>query len=119
MFNKGKVSDRSLYVCVAGAFSRSAVNHNAGSKTAMSNIVMAVTVMITLLFLMPLFLYTPNLVLGAIIVTAVVGLIDIPATYVIWKIDKIDFIICVSAFLGVIFISVVTGLAIAVSYLNS
>ncbi|XP_058108178.1 probable sulfate transporter 3.3 [Magnolia sinica] len=103
----------SCYV-TTGAFSRSAVNHNAGAKTAMSNIVMAITVMITLLLLMPLFYYTPNVVLGAIIVSAVVGLIDIPAAYLIWKIDKIDFIVCISAFLGVIFISVQNGLAIAV-----
>eukprot|EP00268_Persea_americana_P049991 TRINITY_DN5403_c0_g1_i4.p1 TRINITY_DN5403_c0_g1~~TRINITY_DN5403_c0_g1_i4.p1 ORF type:complete len:634 (+),score=107.47 TRINITY_DN5403_c0_g1_i4:242-2143(+) len=104
----------SCYI-TTGAFSRSAVNHNAGSKTAMSNIVMAVTVMITLQFLMPLFLYTPNVVLGAIIVSAVIGLIDIPAMYLIWKIDKIDFLVCISAFLGVIFISVQDGLAIAVA----
>ncbi|XXG63355.1 hypothetical protein AAC387_Pa05g1566 [Persea americana] len=103
----------SCYI-TTGAFSRSAVNHNAGSKTAMSNIVMAVTVMITLQFLMPLFLYTPNVVLGAIIVTAVIGLIDIPAAYLIWTIDKMDFFICISAFLGVIFISVEDGLAIAI-----
>lgn len=97
-----------------GAFSRSAVNHNAGCKTAMSNVVMAVTVMVTLLFLMPLFIYTPNVVLGAIIIAAVVGLIDIPAAYHIWKMDKIDFLVCLCAFLGVIFISVQDGLAIAV-----
>ncbi|RZC58195.1 hypothetical protein C5167_005504 [Papaver somniferum] len=103
----------SCYI-TTGAFSRSAVNHNAGAKTAMSNIVMSVTVMVTLLFLMPLFRYTPNVVLGAIIVTAVIGLIDIPATYLIWKIDKFDFVVCVCAFLGVIFISVQDGLAIAV-----
>ncbi|KAI3910424.1 hypothetical protein MKX01_034818 [Papaver californicum] len=103
----------SCYI-TTGAFSRSAVNHNAGAKTAMSNIVMSVTVMVTLLFLMPLFRYTPNVVLGAIIVTAVIGLIDIPAAYLIWKIDKFDFVVCVCAFLGVIFISVQDGLAIAV-----
>lgn len=106
-------SSTSCYV-TTGAFSRSAVNHNAGAKTAVSNIVMSVTVMVTLLFLMPLFQYTPNVVLGAIIVTAVVGLIDIPAAYHIWKIDKFDFLIMLSAFLGVIFISVQDGLAIAV-----
>lgn len=99
-----------------GAFSRSAVNHNAGAKTAVSNIVMSVTVMVTLLFLMPLFQYTPNVVLGAIIVTAVIGLIDIPAAYDIWKIDKFDFFVMLCAFLGVVFISVQDGLAIAVSF---
>lgn len=80
----------------------------------MSNIVMALTVMVTLLFLMPLFAYTPNVVLGAIIITAVVGLIDLPAAYLVWKMDKMDFLVCACAFLGVIFISVQDGLAVAV-----
>ncbi|KAK9091650.1 hypothetical protein Sjap_024827 [Stephania japonica] len=106
-------SSTSCYV-TTGAFSRSAVNHNAGAKTAFSNIVMSVTVMVTLLFLMPLFHYTPNVVLGAIIVTAVIGLIDVPAAYLIWKIDKFDFVVCLCAFFGVLFISVQGGLAIAV-----
>ena len=75
---------------------------------------MSVTVMVTLLLLMPLFQYTPNVVLGAIIVSAVVGLIDIPAAYQIWKVDKFDFIVLLCAFLGVIFISVQDGLAFAV-----
>jgi sulfate transporter 3 len=79
---------------------------------------MAVTVMVTLLFLMPLFQYTPNVVLGAIIVTAVVGLIDIPAAYQVWKIDKYDFIVMLCAFFGVLLISVQIGLAIAVSSRN-
>ena len=71
--------------------------------------------MVTLLFLMPLFQYTPNVILGAIIVTAVVGLIDTPAAYQTWKVDKFDFIVLLCAFLGVLFISVQGGLAIAVS----
>lgn len=77
---------------------------------------MALTVMVTLLFLMPLFVYTPNVVLGAIIVTAVIGLIDLPAAYHIWKMDKMDFLVLLAAFLGVVFISVQEGLAIAVMF---
>lgn len=103
----------SCYV-TTGAFSRSAVNNNAGAKTAVSNVVMSVTVMVTLLFLMPLFQYTPNVVLGAIIVTAVIGLIDVPAACNIWRIDKFDFLVMLVAFLGVLFISVQGGLALAV-----
>jgi sulfate transporter 3 len=79
----------------SGAFSRSAVNHNAGCKTAMSNVIMALTVMVTLLFLMPLFVYTPIVVLRAIIIAAVIGLIDLPAVYHIWKMDKIWIFWCV------------------------
>ncbi|KAF7098406.1 hypothetical protein CFC21_100151 [Triticum aestivum] len=103
----------SCYV-TTGGFSRSAVNHNAGCKTAMSNVIMALTVMVTLLFLMPLFVYTPNVVLGAIIIVAVIGLIDVPAAYHLWKMDKMDFLVCLCAFIGVIFFSVQQGLAIAV-----
>ncbi|KAJ6431714.1 hypothetical protein OIU84_019069 [Salix udensis] len=106
-------STTSCYV-TTGAFSRSAVNHNAGAKTAVSNIIMSVTVMMALLFLMPLFQYTPDVVLGAIIVTAVIGLVDIQAACQIWKIDKFDFLVMLCAFFGVIFVSVESGLAIAV-----
>ena len=72
--------------------------------------------MVTLLFLMPLFQYTPNVVLGAIIVTAVNGLVDIPAACQRWKIDKFDFVVMLCAFFGVISVPVQDGLAIAVSF---
>ncbi|XP_024969369.1 probable sulfate transporter 3.4 [Cynara cardunculus var. scolymus] len=103
----------SCYV-TTGSFSRSAVNANAGAKTVVSNIIMASTVLITLLFLMPLFHYTPNLILAAIIITAVIGLIDYQSTVRLWKVDKLDFVACLSSFFGVLFISVPIGLAIAV-----
>ncbi|KAL6559866.1 putative sulfate transporter 3.4 [Orobanche gracilis] len=103
----------SCYV-TTGSFSRSAVNYNAGAQSVVSNIVMAASVLVTLLFLMPLFYYTPNLILAAIIITAVIGLIDYEAAYKLWKVDKLDFLACLCSFLGVLFISVPLGLAIAV-----
>lgn len=84
----------------------------------MSNIVMASAVLVTMLFLMPLFHHTPNVILSAIIITAVIGLIDFRGAARLWKVDKLDFLACVSAFFGVLFISVQMGLAIAVSTLN-
>ncbi|KAH6781418.1 sulfate transporter 3 [Perilla frutescens var. hirtella] len=103
----------SCYV-TTGSFSRSAVNYNAGAQTVVSNIVMAAAVLVTLLFLMPLFRYTPNLILAAIIITAVIGLIDYKGAYELWKVDKLDFLAALCSFLGVLFISVPLGLAIAV-----
>ncbi|KAL2929252.1 putative sulfate transporter 3.4 [Bienertia sinuspersici] len=75
----------SCYV-TTGAFSRSAVNYNAGAKSAFSNIVMATAVLVTLLFLMPLFYYTPNVILAAIIITAVIGLIDYKVGISVFKV---------------------------------
>ncbi|XP_057504848.1 probable sulfate transporter 3.4 [Actinidia eriantha] len=103
----------SCYV-TTGSFSRSAVNYNAGAQTVVSNVIMASAVLVTLLFLMPLFSYTPSFILAAIIITAVIGLIDYQAAIRLWKVDKLDFVACLCSFLGVLFISVPLGLAIAV-----
>lgn len=107
-----------ILTTIAGPFSRSAVNFNAGCKTAVSNIVMATAVMITLLFLTPLFHYTPLVVLSSIIIAAMLGLIDYEAVIHLWKLDKFDFIVCMSAYVGVVFGSVEIGLVIAVSKFN-
>ncbi|KAH9785754.1 Sulfate transporter 3.1 [Citrus sinensis] len=98
-----------------GPFSRSAVNFNAGCKTAVSNIVMSMAVMVTLLFLTPLFHYTPLVVLSAIIMAAMLGLIDYEAVIHLFKVDKFDFIVCIGAYVGVVFGSIQIGLVIAIS----
>ncbi|XP_051139586.1 sulfate transporter 1.3-like [Andrographis paniculata] len=104
----------SCYIAT-GSFSRSAVNYMSGCHTAVSNIVMSAVVLLTLLFLTPLFKYTPNAILSSIIISAVVSLIDYDAAILIWKIDKFDFVACMGAFFGVVFASVEVGLLIAVS----
>ncbi|KAL3514065.1 hypothetical protein ACH5RR_026782 [Cinchona calisaya] len=104
----------SCYVAT-GSFSRSAVNYMAGCQTAVSNIIMSIAVFLTLMFITPLFEYTPNAILSAIIISAVIGLIDCDAAILIWKIDKFDFVACMGAFFGVVFASVEIGLLIAVS----
>ena len=102
-------------ISVSGSFSRSAVNYMTGARTAVSNIVMSIVVLFTLKFITPLFKYTPNAVLAAIIINAVLGLIDFDAVMRLWKVDKFDFVVCMGAFFGVIFKSVEIGLLIAVS----
>ncbi|MQM11124.1 hypothetical protein Taro_044031 [Colocasia esculenta] len=104
----------SCYVAT-GSFSRSAVNYMAGCETAVSNMVMSLVVALTLKVITPLFKYTPNAILAAIIISAVIGLIDYEAALLIWKIDKLDFIACMGAFFGVVFVSVEIGLLIAVA----
>ena len=91
------------------------MNFNAGCKTAFSNVVMALAVMLTLLFLTPLFHYTPLVVLSAIIIVAMLGLIDYESAIHLWKLDKIDFLVCLGAYLGVVLGSIQIGLIIAVS----
>ncbi|MED6164341.1 Low affinity sulfate transporter 3, partial [Stylosanthes scabra] len=104
----------SCYVST-GSFSRTTVNFSAGCKTAVSNIVMAVTVLLCLELFTRLLYYTPMAILASIILSALPGLIDIGEAYHIWKVDKFDFLACLAAFFGVFFVSVEIGLLIAVS----
>jgi sulfate transporter 2, low-affinity len=98
----------------AGSFSRTAVNFSAGARSTMSNIVMSITVFIALELFMKFLYYTPMAVLASIILSALPGLIDIKEACNIWKVDKMDFLTCLGAFVGVLFGSVEIGLAVAV-----
>ncbi|KAB2008617.1 hypothetical protein ES319_D10G111400v1 [Gossypium barbadense] len=104
----------SCYVAT-GSFSRTAVNFSAGCETAMSNIVMAVTLFISLELLTKLLYYTPVAILASIILSALPGLIDVNEACNIWKVDKLDFLACIGAFLGVLFATVEIGLLMAVT----
>ncbi|KAJ0789060.1 putative SLC26A/SulP transporter, STAS domain, STAS domain superfamily [Helianthus annuus] len=103
----------SCYV-TTGSFSRTAVNVSAGCESAVSNIVMAITVFISLQVMTKLLYYTPLAILASIILSALPGLIDYNEAYHIWKVDKVDFLACAGAFFGVLFVSVEIGLLVAV-----
>ncbi|KAL0559474.1 hypothetical protein IC582_004085 [Cucumis melo] len=97
-----------------GPFSKTAVNFNAGCRTAMSNVVMAIFMALTLIFLAPVFSYTPLVALSAIIMSAMLGLIKYEEMYHLLKVDKFDFCICMAAFLGVAFLSMDVGIMLSV-----
>lgn len=103
----------SCYVAT-GSFSRTAVNYAAGCETVVTNIVMAITVLISLQFMTKLLYYTPTAIIASVILSALPGLIDINEAYKIWKVDKLDFLACSGAFFGVLFASVEIGLLVAV-----
>ena len=90
------------------------MNFSAGCQTVVSNIVMAITVLLSLELFTRLLYYTPIAILASIILSALPGLIDINEAYYIWKVDKLDFLICIGTFVGVLFASVEIGLVAAV-----
>ena len=98
-----------------GPFSKSAVNYNSGAKTPMPNAVQALIMAMTLIFLAPLFGHTPLVALSTIIISAMLPLIDYEEAIHLYKVDKFDFIICMSCFLDVTLISMDVGLFLSVS----
>jgi low affinity sulfate transporter 2 len=77
---------------------------------------MAITVLVSMELLTRLLYFTPIAILASIILSALPGLIDINEAYYIWKVDKLDFLACLGAFLGVLFASVEVGLMAAVTF---
>ncbi|KAK2655859.1 hypothetical protein Ddye_008911, partial [Dipteronia dyeriana] len=104
----------SCYVAT-GSFSRSAVNFRSGCESTVSNIVMAITVVISLELFTMLLYYTPIAILASIILSTLPGLMDLHEVQNIWKIDKLDFLACIGAFFEVVFASVKIGLLAAVT----
>jgi SulP family sulfate permease len=85
---------------VSGSFSRSAVNINAGAKTGMSSVITAVFVLLTLLFLTPLLYHLPQAVLAAVIIMAVIGLINVDAVKHAWQANRHDGIASIVTFVA-------------------
>ncbi len=84
---------------VSGSFSRSAVNLQAGAVSGVSSVVTSVMVVITLLFLTPLLYHLPQAVLAAVIMMAVIGLVNTKGFVHAWHAQKHDGIISVITFL--------------------
>jgi len=85
---------------VSGSFSRSAVNLKAGAVTGMSSVFSSFIVLACLLFFTPLLYHLPQSVLAAVIMMAVVGLINISGFVYAWRVKRHDGIISVLTFLS-------------------
>ncbi len=84
---------------VSGSFSRSAVNLQAGAVSGISSVVTSLMVVITLLFFTPLLYHLPQAVLAAVIMMAVIGLVNIKGFVHAWKAQWYDGAISVLSFI--------------------
>jgi len=75
---------------VSGSFSRSALNLATNAQTAFSSVVSAIFVLLTLMFFTTLLYHLPKPVLAAVIIMAVIGLINFKAIFNSWKASRDD-----------------------------
>jgi len=98
----------------AGGFSRTAVNNQAGAKTPLASIISALLIVLTLLFLTPLFYNLPKSILAAVIMVAVFGLIDYKEVIHLWKSNKIDFYLLIVTFFATLILGIEKGIGLGV-----
>ncbi|MCF6186585.1 MAG: SulP family inorganic anion transporter [Desulfobulbaceae bacterium] len=84
---------------VSGSFSRSAVNLQAGAVSGISSVVTSLVVVLTLLFFTPLLYHLPQATLAAVIMMAVIGLVNTKGFIHAWKAQWYDGVISVLSFL--------------------
>jgi len=99
---------------VSGSFSRSAVHAEGGSTSPYSLIVTAFWILLTLLFFTDLLYYLPEATLSAIIISAVLGLVDIQIVSHLKTIKPSDMWLLVLTFVCTLCIGVIEGIMIGV-----
>ena len=98
----------------AGGLSQSAVNEQAGARTPLALVFASVTLGLVLLFLTGLFRNLPNTVLAAVVLVAVLGLIDVRELRHLFRVSRLDFVVAVVALAGVLLLGILDGVIFAV-----
>lgn len=98
-----------------GSFSRSAIMDNVGAASQIAGWVGGLLVMMVLLFLTPIFRSMPLNAQGAIIISALVGLVQLKEWRFLWRVSLRDWAVFTAAVLGVWFGGVEIGLAFAIA----
>jgi anti-anti-sigma factor len=84
---------------VSGSFSRSAVNLQAGAISGLSSVFTSLAVVIVLLFFTPLLYHLPQAVLAAVIMMAVIGLVNVSGFIHAWRAQWYDGAISIITFI--------------------
>ena len=93
-----------------GGFSRTAVNDQSGAKTGVASLVCALVVAIILSFFTHWFFYLPKAVLGAIIIVAVIQLIDIKYAIRLYNSRKDEFAVLLLTFILTLSVGITQGI---------
>ena len=86
-----------------------------GAKTQLTGVVGAALIILMIVLVPGLFRNLPQPALAAVVITASLSLADIPATMRLWRQRKAEFLLSITAFLGVALLGVLPGIAIAVA----
>jgi high affinity sulfate transporter 1 len=99
---------------VSGSLSRGVVIRNAGGRTQIVSLVNAGLIILTLLFLLPLFFNLPQAALAAIVIAAMSGLLDFGYLRRLLTIDRAEFAYAMIAMFGVLVLGILQGVALGV-----
>jgi high affinity sulfate transporter 1 len=100
---------------ISGADSRTAMSDAAGGRTQVAGLVSAATIAVVLVFLTEPLQYVPIAALGAVLIKASLGLMDIAFLRQLYRLDKRELAISVIATLGVVWVGAIDAILFAVA----
>ncbi len=101
---------------VSTSLSASSLNEHSGARTGLASLTSGVTVLLTLLFLAPLFSDLPKPVLAALIIEAVVmGMMNVTEMRRLARVQRFDFWVAVTAIIGTLVFGVLAGVMIGIA----
>ncbi|XP_054284066.1 sodium-independent sulfate anion transporter-like [Macrosteles quadrilineatus] len=100
---------------VAGAFSRSAVNNASGVRSPMGGLYTSVLILLALGLLTPFFFFIPRASLAAVIMCAVLFMIDLQIIKPMWTSNRRDLVPALVTFIACLLVGVEKGLVIGVA----
>jgi len=98
---------------VAGGLSQSAVNDKAGARTPLALVVASLTLAVCLVFLTDLLQSLPKAVLAAVVLTAVLGLLDFRTLLRMRQVSRLDFYAASIALAAVLLLGILQGIVLA------
>jgi high affinity sulfate transporter 1 len=100
---------------VSTSGSRTAVAEQSGAKTQFTGVVGAAAIVLMLVFAPWLLQNLPQPTLAAVVIAASISLADLPGTVRLWRQRRVEFVLSITAFLGVALLGVLAGIAVAVA----
>ncbi|KAK7576361.1 hypothetical protein V9T40_012647 [Parthenolecanium corni] len=99
---------------VTGSFSRSAVNHASGVRTPIGGLYTGILILLALGLLTPYFYYIPKASLAAVIICAVIFMIEYEVVKPMWKSSRKDLIPTFATFVSCLSLGVELGILLGV-----
>lgn len=130
VFSRGKRLDASQEIVALGAtnvfgsfigsmpvcasFSRGAVNNASGVRTTLGGFYTVILVLLALVVLTPSFYFIPRATLSAVVISAVIFMIEIDILFTLWKTNRKDLVPTIGTFVSSLCLGIEYGLVIGI-----
>jgi high affinity sulfate transporter 1 len=99
---------------ITGTMSKTEIALMSGAKSQIGNLFTAFISVVTILFLLPFFASLADAALAALVIVVLAEISDIRYFITLWRVDRLEFVLGVAAFIGVLVYGVLSGVMIGV-----